>query len=358
MIEVQSLQLDQAKRSIVISDIHANLKLFQKLLDKLNYTKEDYLFINGDLCEKGPNSLEVVEFVRALSTESEKVFVTKGNCDVLFRYVFSGSEWIIPYMNKQKHSVLNEMLDKHDQSLADFADLQQLADYYRENFGDKIDWLESLPIAYETEDHIIIHAGIDNLENWQQTDEDFALSTQSFYDKEHQADKTVIVGHWPVVNYRAEQISSHNPLIDLEKRIIALDGGNQIKVDGQLNALIIENGMYSFTFVDELENEMIVQREYVGSPERKGTVTYPNYDMNVIRKEEFFTLCKNRKLGIQQWVKNEYLVDTNGRTMCRDDLSTTFLSVTLGEKVWLIDNACAGYNLVKKSNGEVGWIPK
>lgn len=116
MINVQNIELDKTKRSIVISDIHGNFRLFKKLLDKLNYTEEDYLFINGDLCEKGPNSLEVVTYIMALHKKSDKVFVTKGNCDVLFRYVFNGNEGIISYMKKQKNSILNEMLIKNGKS--------------------------------------------------------------------------------------------------------------------------------------------------------------------------------------------------------------------------------------------------
>lgn len=37
MIEVRTLQLDKTKRTIVISDIHANLELFKKLLKKVEY---------------------------------------------------------------------------------------------------------------------------------------------------------------------------------------------------------------------------------------------------------------------------------------------------------------------------------
>ncbi len=357
MIEIQRLQLDKTKRSIVISDIHASLQLFKRLLNKLKYTSEDYLFINGDLCEKGPASLEVIEYVRSISKESTNVFVTKGNCDVLFSYVFNGVEGITSYMKRQKHSVLNEMLAKYDKSLEDFSNVQELAHFYRHYFLDELEWLETLPIAFETDDFIIIHAGIENIENWEHTEEQFALSAPAFYEKEHQADKPVIVGHWPVVNYRAKQISSNNPLIDLEKRVIALDGGNQIKVDGQLNALIIENDVYSFTYVDELTHEMIIQRDYVDSTKRIGTVTYPNYDMQIIKQDEFFTLCENSKLGIQQWIKNEYLHVENEQVRSKNDLSTTFLSVKRDEKVFVIDDTCEGYTLIKTTYGEVGWIP-
>jgi protein phosphatase len=358
MIEVRQLQLDKTKRSIIISDIHANLTLLKKLLSKLNYTEEDYLFINGDLCEKGPKSIEVVNYIRNLSMKSTTVYVTKGNCDVLYRPIFNGVEGIISYMNRQKNSILNEMLSMHGKSLDDFSNLQELAQFYRQYFHSEIEWLESLPVAYETDEFIIIHAGIENIENWQRTEETFALSASAFYENEHQANKTVIVGHWPVVNYRSNQVSSNNPLIDLDKKVIALDGGNQIKKDGQLNALIVENNMYSFSYVDDLIEEMMVQKDYINSSNRIGTVTYPNYEMKIIKQEEYFTLCENRKLSLQQWIKNEYLIIEDGLARSKNDLSTTFLSVTQSEKVRVVDNECAGYILVKRVNGEVGWIPK
>ncbi|SER77925.1 metallophosphoesterase [Psychrobacillus sp. OK032] len=358
MIQVRRLQLDKTKRAIVISDIHANLGLFKNLLQKVDYTGDDYLFINGDLSEKGQNSLEVVEFVKNLSEQSTNVYVTKGNCDVVHRYVFNESEGVIPYMNRQKNSILNEMLAQHCKTLYDFTNLEELAHFYRQNFHDEIEWLESLPIAYETDDYIIIHAGIENRVDWHQTEENFALYTQAFYEQAHQSNKLVIVGHWPVVNYRASQASSHNPIIDLDKKIIALDGGNQIKEDGQLNALIIQNGKYTYTYVDELTSEMIVQKEHNDQTRRVGTLTYPNYDMQIIRQEKYFTLCKNINLGIEQWIKNEYLLIDHETVSAKTDVSTTFLSVKKGEKVWMVEYECDGYILVKRENGEVGWLPK
>ena len=236
MIDVRELKLDKNRRVIITSDIHANLPLFQELLEKVNYTPEDYLFINGDLCEKGPDSLSTVAFARKLSAESDRVFITKGNCDVVHDYVFNNVEGIKNYMRKRNNSVLNEMLHRHGKTLDEFETLQQLGEFYRGHFEEELDWLDQLPIAYETDEFIIIHAGIEDISDWKDTSREFALYAQSFYEKGHQADKTVIVGHWPVVNYRANTVSSNCPIIDLEKKIIAIDGGNQIKKDGQLNA--------------------------------------------------------------------------------------------------------------------------
>ena len=122
--------------------------------------------------------------------------------------------------------------------------------------------------------------------------------------------------------------------------------------------MIIENDKFSYTYVDERTNERIIQKDFIDSSNRVGTVTYPNYEMNVIKCEKHFTLCENRNLEIEQWIKNEYLLVENEKTRCKTDISTTFLSVKQGEKVWVIENECSGYTLIKNSNGDVGWIPR
>ncbi len=357
MINVKKVTLQPNRRVIIISDIHANLSLLISLLEKVHYSNDDYLIINGDLCDKGDNSLEVVRYVKKLAEQSPDVFVTKGNCDVLYRFAFEGNDAILNYMKKRKNSILNEMLAEHQKTVEDFSDTMELAQFYKENYRAEIDWIDSLPLAIETESFILVHAGIENRLDWENTAENNALSIDSFYDKAHQAEKLVIVGHWPAVNYRFNTESSNNPIIDFEKRIISIDGGNQIKMDGQLNALIYENNRFSFQWVDELQEERAVKRSYVDQTNRVGTVTYPNYKMNVIHREEYFTLCENINLGIEQWIKNEYLVENAEGTFCKDDLSTTFLSVKKGEVVKILDANQPGYILIKKSDGLVGWVP-
>ena len=56
--------------------------------------------------------------------------------------------------------------------------------------------------------------------------------------------KYVIVGHWPTANYGKEK-GCCNPIINKEQNIISIDGGNMIKSEGQLNALIINGDKFS-----------------------------------------------------------------------------------------------------------------
>ena len=48
----------------------------------------------------------------------------------------------------------------------------------------------------------------------------------------------VIVGHWPVTLYRPD-IPSAKPLLLPDRHIASIDGGCNLKADGQLNALIL-----------------------------------------------------------------------------------------------------------------------
>ena len=50
------------------------------------------------------------------------------------------------------------------------------------------------------------------------------------------------------MNY-SEEAPSNNPVIDKEKKIIAIDGGNAIKEAGQLNVFIIQRKQTGDTFL-------------------------------------------------------------------------------------------------------------
>lgn len=356
LIDIRNISLDSSRRVIVISDIHASLSLFKKLLKNLNYSEEDYLFINGDLCEKGLNSLELVHYVQWMDKNLQRVFITKGNCDVVFRHVFRGNDIGRQYLNARQKSIMHEMIASTGQSFSEEMPLNKASSIFQDNFEQEIEWLESLPIAYETDDFIIVHAAIDEL--WPNTDEVTALYTSAFYEKGHSVDKPVIVGHWPVINYRTKEISTHNPIIDLDNNIIAIDGGNQIKASGQLNGLIINHGQYSFTYVDELKDLIIVKQTYNDSLGWIGSVNYPYYQIEPIKKEQYFTLCKNINANIQQWVKNEFIAEKNDGYYCKEGVSTTTVSVDKGEEVYILDDNCEGYILIKKRDGIIGWVPK
>ena len=60
----------EIKRTIIIGDIHGCIDEFNELVDKLNYDKNhDRLILLGDLIDRGPNSVAVVEKARKMDLE-------------------------------------------------------------------------------------------------------------------------------------------------------------------------------------------------------------------------------------------------------------------------------------------------
>jgi protein phosphatase len=361
MLNIHKITLPETGRIIVISDIHGDLQLFQTLLEKVHYTPEDTLIINGDLCERGPDSLGVIRFARKLTEENSNAYITEGNCDRLIHHVFDEDPTVFDHLARNPHSIMNEWLHENGKTYADFDLVKQMSAFYTEYCSDEIDWLFSLPTALESDRYLFIHAGIEDKENWRETSHRSAVALPHFYTREHQCEKIVVVGHWPVVNYRAETATCHNPIIDTKKRMICIDGGNQVRFDGQLNALIIERhpeGDHdTYTYVDHFQQFKSVKKAYAAPTEFIGTLNYPNYQVKLLKKKKYFSLCENVNLGQKQWIKNEYLEKKEKTYFAVNDVSATCLSVTEDGEVAIIDDTCAGYTLIKK-NGAVGWVPK
>jgi serine/threonine protein phosphatase 1 len=51
---------------LVIPDVHGCLKTLQTLINKIKLTANDQLFLLGDLIDRGPESLGVLQFVAEL----------------------------------------------------------------------------------------------------------------------------------------------------------------------------------------------------------------------------------------------------------------------------------------------------
>ena len=58
--KINRLTLPAERRILATSDIHGQLHYLKGALEKAKFSKNDILFIVGDLIEKGPNSLDVL----------------------------------------------------------------------------------------------------------------------------------------------------------------------------------------------------------------------------------------------------------------------------------------------------------
>ncbi|MBR4549451.1 MAG: metallophosphoesterase family protein [Oscillospiraceae bacterium] len=77
---IESLALPPGRRILVMSDIHGNLPYFEGLLEQVSFCAEDVLILDGDLLEKGAQSLALLRRAMALS-RTGNVHTVCGNCD-------------------------------------------------------------------------------------------------------------------------------------------------------------------------------------------------------------------------------------------------------------------------------------
>jgi len=66
-------------RILAISDIHGCLNTFKAILQQINYTKADQLFLIGDFIDRGPDSKGVIDHIWDLQAQGFSITCIKGN---------------------------------------------------------------------------------------------------------------------------------------------------------------------------------------------------------------------------------------------------------------------------------------
>lgn len=352
---LRKIILPENKRILAISDIHAHKRYLENLLKKINFTKDDILFIVGDIIEKGPESLETLRYVMALC-RTYTVYPLMGNVDA-WRVILLDDERpeldarlkdYITSMKKQYGGCLfTDMCESADIPM---DDIQNVRIAIKEQFRAEIDFLRGLPTVYETQKFIFVHAGLpaDGLEQIAQYDAFDLIKIDAFMDSGRRFDKYVVVGHWPVMLY-SEEYPQANPIINRKQKIISIDGGCGIKDDGQLNALIIPN-LHSEHFTFESYDELPVGIAETAQQKEAGTVFVKWIDSGVERIENGaeFSIVRHLSTGKIFKVPNCYLYGDR----C-NDYTDHKIAIRAGERVSIVKKTSEGCFI--KKNGASGW---
>ena len=115
-----------------VGDVQGCFNELQALLAKLNFGERDRLWFVGDLVNRGPRSLEVLRFVRALG---ERAVVVLGNHDLHLVTQHEGFERPRP--------------DDTFQDVLAAPDRVEL-----------VDWLRQRPLMHAAEGYVMVHAGL------------------------------------------------------------------------------------------------------------------------------------------------------------------------------------------------------
>ncbi len=297
------IHLSKERRIICISDIHGTLDLFLELLQKIHYKTDDQLILLGDLYAKGPQRHETLRYIIKLA-ENPNVFVLRGNCD-----------WGETYLTPEEEA-----------------------------------WQEALPNIIESGDYLFVHGGLPSMDYAAFAPID-CMKYDNFMERAGRFDKWVVTGHWPVKNY-CHKVACYNPIVNEEKHIIAIDGGNVITIGGQLNAFLIENGAFSFVSVDGLPHERVARAQPASGGELH--ITFTDRHVEVLEPGDRFSLCRHVATGRTLDIPNDRLWrDKTGR-LSAESVTDYYLPVEAGETVSVVRDY--DDRILAKRNGVLGWV--
>jgi len=194
-----------------IGDIHGHLAELERVhrliaadRARVGDTRAEVIHL-GDLCDRGPDTRGVIEFLIEGQKRAEPWITLKGNHDRLMQYFLGKEPRLDPYMlvgwtwfTEGVGGV--ETLASYGIEIGRKERLFQLHARARAAVPKAHRaFLKALPASYETADHIFAHAGIrPGVPMARQTENDLLWIRREFNDDPRDHGKLVVHGHTPV----------------------------------------------------------------------------------------------------------------------------------------------------------------
>ncbi len=355
-----NLNIESNRRLIFVSDIHGDLFTFKRGLDEVGFNDNDYLFIIGDIHEKGDSgmNLKTLRYVIELS-KKDNVYVLAGNCDEVFRFIlpYDAKDKFLYYANIKKHSIINDIAEELNYILDMDMDVRDFVNTVVSKYHEFYEFMDSLYDVITINNKIVlVHGGIDDLNNIPKYSISL-LKYDRFYELSNKKEKLMIVGHYPTRNYRRD-VSCCNPIFDFQKNIISIDGGNHIVKGGQINFVMLDNlndMNFSFKYTDHYPKYVMRTDVSYQMPKEKISLSYNDNEVEIIDVDLDFYLVKHVKTNIEMWVHKSFVYqDEETLKYYANDASNSFISVRKGDVVSIIKKANP-YSVIKH-DGYIGLI--
>ena len=204
-------------RVFAIGDIHGMYEKLTALMEKIRFDpEEDLLVFLGDYIDRGPDSVNCLQYVYDLQHRNpDSVVCLLGNHEVML------SSYLI-----EKRGIYNTLIGDYSESWLEnggFQTLQQLKETDAKKREELLAWVTDLPVKYQYQEFFFCHAGVDP---------DVPLSVQNEYDmlwrrrkwwEQYKGVETIVVGHTPVQKVK-KRVRYAKPLF-LPNSIIMCDTG-------------------------------------------------------------------------------------------------------------------------------------
>lgn len=169
----------------VTSDIHGCFNEFKLMLESINFSKEDKLYILGDVLDRGPNPLDTIDFIR----QHDNIILIKGNHEEFYTYYYENKNYRSWHKN------------------GGYTTLQQLEEKSEEYKKELYEYIKSLPIMKVVDNFILVHAGIYfppnhndmSIDEFLEQEEDICLWSRDNIGIPYQYKNYIVIcGHTPV----------------------------------------------------------------------------------------------------------------------------------------------------------------
>lgn len=357
--KIRNINIPRNSRLIFVSDIHGDVDTFKEGLKQIQFCRDDYLFIIGDIYEKGDfhKNLETIQYVLKLSDENSNVYPMAGNCDEVLRFILprDQKDKFLYYANVKKHSIINDMAQEMNFKVSMDMDVEQFISLIQVKYKELYDFVDRLDdVIFINDELVLVHGGIDDIHHISPNSLDL-LKYDNFYEISKNQEKLMIVGHNPTRNYRSD-ITCVNPIFDFKKNIISIDGGNHIVKGGQINFVYLESletMKFGFSYVDHYPKHVMKETVNYVKPSQVVNIKYGENEIEILDTDLDFYFIKHISTNTCMWVHNSFVYKNakTNKTYCYDG-SNQFISATKGEQISIIKKAMP-YSLVKK-DGYIG----
>ena len=353
---VKRLTFPEGRRVLAISDIHGNLPFLKGVLAAAHYGPDDILVLVGDLVEKGPDSLTTLRFIMELA-EWNTVYGLRGNCDNLVsEFVAARGEEERFYRHYvdvwRDRCLLVQMGHAAGFETRGPEELPALREVVRARFGPELAFLEAMPEILLTPDYLFVHGGVADEAHLEGLDAWKCMKNDDFLSQGHSFRRWCIVGHWPVTLYHPH-VPSAAPLLAEGRHIASIDGGCSLKVDGQLNALILpqeDSQDFTWTAWDGLPTATALDGQEPSADPLN--IRWGRSAVEVLERGEELSLCRHLETGRTLYILNQYLRTGPKGVWCED--STDYrLPVSPGDELTLVARTKTGF--LCKKDGVTGW---
>lgn len=187
----------------VTSDLHGcSLEVFHQLLDRAGFTEDDFLFVLGDVIDRGEHGVDLLLWL----SEQSNIQLLLGNheamllaCDFIFEEV---TEESISRLSTRQFELLNNWIANG--GTPTLVGLRKLRNQAPELLHGILDYLRDAPL-YECIDvnersYVLVHAGLEHFHPKRPLDDyapDELLCARPALDAHYFDDATVIFGHTP-----------------------------------------------------------------------------------------------------------------------------------------------------------------